>query len=127
MKKTFLVFAALLAMSSVSAFAQCAGLTVNQAGFTPTGEAILSAGTSSSSIALGSNNASTPAATKAIIANISEVIIFVSLGDASITTSSTTGFPIMPGTSVVLATNSSTYIAAASLSGVNTIRISTGY
>jgi hypothetical protein len=109
-------------------FAQsCGGLNVSVAAFTPTGETALSATATSSSVALATNSGSSPAATKIVVTNISTTVAYVVLGDSTVTSSTTAGFPVLGGASVVLSIGSSTYVAAVTPFAGSSLVISTGY
>lgn len=117
------LIAALLAAVPVAAFAQGAG-PVNT--FLPTGNATLSVSSTSSSVALPTNAASTPIASQsALITNTGSQTAFVIFGNSSVV-ATVYGFPIPVGASVGLNINNNTYIAAITSTSTTTLAITTG-
>jgi hypothetical protein len=84
------------------------------AAFTPTGQASISATTSSANVALATNSASSPAATTVIVTNQdATATVFVLLGTSNaVAVTTTTGMPIPPHGTVSLNIGANTYIAA---------------
>jgi hypothetical protein len=120
-------FCAAVWFSPYSQAQTCGGLNVSVAPFTPTGETSISAGTTASSVALSTNGSTSPAATKMVVTNLGQTVVYVLAGDASVAATINTGFPVLPSTSVTLSVGSATYISTIVASGVAGMRISTGY
>jgi hypothetical protein len=96
--------------------------------FTPSGQASISATTSSANVALPTTGASSPIATTVVVTNQdASATAFVLLGTSNaITVTTTTGMPVPPHGSVTLFIGGNTFIAAIG-SAAATVGVTTGY
>lgn len=103
-------------------------LPVTQQAFTPTGFSYPSTVYETvSTVALPTNGASTPAATKVRITNISGALMFVLLGDDTVTVTPGAGSIVTSNSPIELSIGSYTHIALYVQAAGNTMMIETGY
>lgn len=91
------------------------------------GEALL-VSPSATSIALPTNSGSTPPATRAVITSLSNSghDCFIMLGDSSVSVAPGMGLAVRPNSSVEVAIEDNTYLAAVTATGSAILQITTG-
>ena len=123
MKKLLLALVLLTASLTANAWFALPQLPV----LTPTGYAVITSAATTANVALGTNGASTPQATTAVVTNTGTAVAYVKLGAAGVTVTATTGYPVLPGQAVALPIGSSVNIAVIAPTGTPLISIVTGY
>lgn len=115
---------ALLALAGLDARSQGVGpgdATITQA-FFPTGQAGITAGTTTGSVALGSTAPTSPTA---LVQNTGAVTAYVRFGISTVV-ATTSDYPVLAGQSIAFSVGSGTYMAAITASGSAALLVTTG-